>query len=85
MEGEEVIGLADLTGSMALESQTGIGLRHTATIVNDLHGRPSGINHQYVDSMCSGINGILHQLLDDRGGALYHLTSSYLISHTIRK
>ena len=35
--------------------------------------------------MSSSINGILHQLLDDRGGALYHLTSSYLISHTIGK
>jgi hypothetical protein len=65
VKGEEVISLSNLTGGVTLESQTGIGFRHTTTIVDNLYGGTSRINHQHVDGMGSGVDSILHQFLDD--------------------
>ena len=68
---------------MALESETGIGLRHTTAVVDDLNAGTSSIYHHDIDGVCSGIHSILYQLLDDRGWSLYHLSSSYLVGNTV--
>ena len=70
---------------MAFKSQTGIGLRHSAPVIDYLNRRATGINHQYIDVMSAGVHSILHQLLDDGGWALYHLTSSNLVGNTVGK
>jgi hypothetical protein len=38
-----------------------------------------------MDDAGTGVNGILHQFLDDGRRTLDDLTSSYLVSHTIGK
>ena len=83
MQREQVVGFPDFRRGMTLESQTGIGHRHATAIVNHLDGRTAGIDHQHIDDMCSGINSILYQLLDHGSRTLYHLTSSYLVGHTV--
>ena len=85
MEGEEVVGLADLRGGMALEGQTGIGLGHAAAVVDDLDGRATGIDNDDIDDGGTGINGILDQLLDDGSRTLDDLASRYLVGDAIRE
>ena len=64
MQGKQVGSLPDFRSGMAFESQTRIGLGHTLSIVYHLDARLSGIGHRDINVMCSGIDGILHQLLD---------------------
>ena len=85
MKREEVVSLTDLRRGVALKSQAGIGLRHAAAVVNDLQRRASGIGDEHADIAGTGIDSILHQLLDDRGGALYHLASGNLVGDGIGK
>ena len=83
MEREEVVGLAYLGCGMTLERQARVGLRHTATIVDDLYRGTSGIHHEHLDSLGARIDSILHEFLDNRGWALYHLTCRYLIGYAV--
>ena len=55
MKVEEVVGLTDLGRSMALKGQASVGLRHTFTIVDDLNGRTSCIDHGNVDMLGAGV------------------------------
>ena len=68
---------------MALKGETRIGVRHSLSVVDHLDGCLSRIHHKHVDAAGSGVNGVLHQFLDDRRGALYHLTGCYLVGHGI--
>ena len=70
---------------MAFKGQTGIRFGHATAVIDNLNGRTSGVDHQYIDGMGTGIDGVLDQLFDDRGRALYHLAGSYLVSHAVRK
>ena len=81
MEIEEVGGLLDLGCGMALECQSGVGVRHTLTVIDHLYHRASGIYNQHIDGLGSRVNCILHEFLDHRCGALYHLARRNLISH----
>ena len=82
-KGKEIVGLEDLGGGMALERETGIGLRHALTVVDDLDGGPASIDNQHMNRRGTCIDGILDQLLDYGSRALDHLTSSYLVGDTI--
>ena len=68
---------------MALERETGIGLRHALTVVDDLDGGPASIDNQHMNRRGTCIDGILDQLLDYGSRALDHLTSSYLVGDTV--
>lgn len=68
---------------MTLKGQTGIGLRHATTVVDDLYGRATGIHHRHVDVCGTGIDRVLNQFLDDRGRALNHLTGGYLVGYGV--
>ena len=85
MEGEEIVGLADLRRGMTLEGQTGIGLGHTATVVDNLYRGAPGIDDDDMDGLRPCIDSILDQLLDHGGGALDHLTCGYLVGYAIWK
>ena len=80
---KKVVGLANLRSGMSLKRKTGIGFRHALAIVNHLNRCPACVYHYHVDGVGSGIHSILHQLLDDTGRTLYHLTSSYLVGNAI--
>ncbi len=70
---------------MTFKRQTGIRVAHSATVVNHLNQRPSGILHNHLDRLGSGINSILKQLLHHRSGALNHLAGGYLVGYRVRK
>ena len=83
MKIEEVVGLADLGGGMTLKRQTGIGFRHSLSIIYHQYTCTSGIDYSHINTCGTCINRILHQLLDDRGRTLYHLSCSYLVGYRI--
>ena len=85
MEGKEVVGLLNLRGGMTLKGQPGIGLRHAMSVVNDLYGGAARINDDDADALCAGIDGVLHQFLDDRSRSLDYLTGGNLIGHRVGK
>ena len=82
-EREQVIGAANLGGAVPLEGQARVGVGHAHAIVNNLYQCPSGILEDNLDVVGTGINGVLHQLLDDRGRALDYLASSNLVGNRI--
>ena len=81
MEVEEVVGLADLRRGMSLKGQSCVGLGHALTVVNDLNGRAPGIDYSDVDVLGAGVDSILYEFLDDRGGALDNLTGRDLVGY----
>ena len=85
MEGKEVVGLADLRRSMTLERQTGIGLRHSLSVVDDLNRGAPCINDDDMDGFGPCVDSILHQLLHNGSRSLNHLTSGYLVGNAIRE
>ena len=84
-EGEEVSGLTDLARSMTLERQAGIGLTHPTAVVDNLEAGASGIDGNDINAAGTGIYGVLHQFLDQRGGTLDDFACSNLVGDTIGK
>ena len=82
-ERKEIVCLADFRGRMTLESQSGIGLRHSLAIINDLDIGATGIHHRYMDIPGTCIHSVLNQLLDYGSWTLYHLSCRYLIGNRI--
>ena len=85
MKVEEVVGLTDLRCSMALKGQASVGLRHAFTIVDDLNGRAPGIDDSDVDMLGTGVDSVLDEFLDDRGGALDDLAGRNLVGYGVWK
>ena len=85
MEGEEVVSLADLRCRMALESQTGVRLRHALSVVDDLDRGAPCVDNDHTDGLRTSIDSILHEFLDHRGWSLDHLTSRNLVGNAVGK
>ena len=85
MESKEIIGFQDLGSGMTLKRQTGIGIRHSLTIVDHLNGGSSSIYYQHMDRHGPRIDSILHQFLDNGCRTLDHLTSGDLVGYTVWK
>ena len=68
---------------MPLERQAGVCLRHTLPVVYHLDRSLAGISHQHMYLVRFGVDGILHQLFDNRSRALYDLPGSNLIGHRV--
>ena len=83
-QGKKITGLTDFGSGMALKSQSGICLRHSFSVVNDLNGSLSGIYHHYINPLGFCIHGILNQFLDHRSRTLDHLARCNLIRNRIR-
>ena len=68
---------------MPLKAQGGILAPHAQTIV--LHGDPVSpcILQLHGDTRSAGIEGILHELLDDGSRALHHLSGGDLVRHVL--
>lgn len=83
MQRKQIVGLLDFRRRVPLECQAGIGRRHSRTVVDDLNKRTPRLFQNDTDMSSTGVNGILHQLLDYRRRALYHLSGSYLVGNRI--
>ena len=82
-ECKKVGSRVDFGGSMSLKSHTCIGFRHAFSVVGYLYQGASGIFKNHLNGSCSGINSILHQLLDNRSRALNYFTGSNLIGYRV--
>ena len=69
---------------MALEREDGVARGHAAAVVGDPDQRPAAGVALDGDRPGTGIQGVVDQLLDDRGRALDHLAGGDLIDHVRR-
>ena len=60
---EKVVGRAYLRRSMTFKRQSGIGFRHSLSVVNNLYQRTSRIDNDNLNILGTSINSILHQFL----------------------
>ena len=70
---------------MPLKAQNGLVRIHSASVVDNLDERSSGIGHHHFDIRGAGIHRVLHQLFDNRRGSLDHLSGRYHIGYIFRK
>ena len=63
---------------MALHRKRKVSLRDAGTIVGHLDQAPACLLNSHGDVMPAGVQGILHQLFNHRGGPLDHLTGGDL-------
>ena len=84
-DGEQVLRLADFGSGVSLEAHAGVGLRHTAAVVDYHDHRLTGIFHDEIDLRSASIQGILHQLFDGRCRTLDHLACRNLVGDAVRQ
>ena len=56
---------------------------HSAAVIDHLNQRPSALAVIHRDGRTSGIDGIFHQLLDDRSGTAHHLARGDLVGDPV--
>ena len=82
---EQVVRRGQLAGGVPNEAQPSILGRHAGSVVHDLNGRPSRIQHVHLDRGGAGVHGVFHQLLDHRSGPLDDFPGGNLIGHVVRQ
>ncbi len=80
-QGVEVVGRADLRGGVAVEGEACVDGRHAAAVVHDLDELLAAVAEVDLHAAGPRIDGVLHHLLDDRGGAVDHLAGGDLIGY----
>lgn len=68
---------------MTFEGQAGIGLAHAAAVVYHLHQCPAGVAYHHAYLRGAGVDGVLGELLNDRGGTLNDFAGSYLVGYRV--
>ncbi len=84
-DGREVLGLPDLRGRMTLQTQQGVIAAHAIAVVRHPDERPSTGTDLNRDAVGIGIEGILDELLHDRGRAFDDLASGDLVGDVVWK
>ncbi len=80
-DGQQVVGIADLRGGVALEGQHGVVAHHAATVIGDLDELLAAGFDVHTDAPRARIQRVLQQLLDHRGRALHHLAGGDLVGY----
>ncbi len=75
----EVLENADLRRGVTLQREPGILFRHARSVVADLDELAAAVLEDDVDGHGPGVDGVLDELLDHRGGALDHFTGGDLV------
>lgn len=70
---------------MPLETESGVAVRHAATVVDDLYQCSSGVFDNELYFRCAGVDSVFEQFFDSRCRAVHHLASRYLVGDTVRK
>src|SRR5690606_14249308 len=68
---------------MTFESHLGVGRTHSLAIVDNLYERSPGIFQDDVDLPGTGIERVLHQLLNYRRRPLYNLSRCNLVGYGV--
>jgi hypothetical protein len=71
-DGEQVVDRVQLGGRMSLNSQRHLRRRNPFTVVGDLDQASPSPFDAHPDRVRPGVQGVLHQLLDDRCRPLDH-------------
>jgi hypothetical protein len=75
--------IRQLGGGMALQRQRHIVAGHAAAVVGHLNAIQTALRQRNGDLTRSGVDGVLHQLFQGRGGALHHLASGNAVDQRI--
>ncbi|MCY1300331.1 hypothetical protein D9M70_498920 [compost metagenome] len=75
----QVLEVADLAGGVAGQCQRQVVRRDAAAVVTHPQQLDAALFHLDVDAPGAGVQAVLQQFLDDRGGALDHLTGGDLV------
>ena len=81
MQRVDVVHRGDLARGVAVERHAGVDGRHAASVVHDLNQVLAAVAEVHLDRAGSGVDGILHHLLDHRRGAVHHLARGDLVRH----
>ena len=81
----QVRAFADLARGMTFEAEQGVGAIHAAPVISHADQAGSAALELHRDALGTRIDGVLHQFLDHRGGALDHLPGSDLAGQDIGK
>ena len=80
---DEVVGAGDLAGRVPLEAEPRVVGRHADAVVLDAHEPLAAVLDRDRDARRLGVDGVLDQLLDDRGGALDDLAGGDLVGQIV--
>ena len=83
-EGQDVVKVfcrLEFRCGMPFKTENRLIGRHSATIIDDLYQGSACVLNDYSDLISSGIDGILHQLLDHGCRSLHDLSRGYHVSY----
>jgi hypothetical protein len=84
-DGREVLGAADLAGRVPLDREPRVLRGHPLAIVLDAHEALAAELDRHRDTGGAGVEGVLHELLHDRGGTLDDLAGGNLVGQFRRQ
>ena len=65
--------VVELRGSVAIDRQRQVGMRHAAAVIGDADPPPAAAVGEDVDPAGAGVDGVFDQFLDHARGTLDHL------------
>ena len=78
----ELLQGEDLAGGVARQGERQVLLGDAAAVVAHPDQAGAARLQLHLDARAAGVDGVLHQLLDHRGGALHHLAGGDLVGET---
>ena len=75
----------DLAGRVAHQGHLRVFPRHAAAVIGDRYEFASAFHNFDANTPGAGVQGVLDELLDHRGGALHHFARGYLVGHVFRE
>ena len=85
VNGLQIFLAADLAGGMAQKGRLGVLRLHAAAVVGNADKGHAAVLYLHRHVFRTGVNGVLHQLLDNGGRPLHHLAGGDQIGHMGRK
>jgi len=80
---KQIVGILNLARGVAGQGQLQLPGGNAASVVHDADHFRSAALGGHVDSRGTGVDGVLHQLLDDARGALDHLAGGDLVDQAL--
>jgi hypothetical protein len=84
-DGGEISAFPDLAGGMTLKAEKGVGTIHSGAVVSDPDQAGAPTLELNGDPLGPGVDGVLDEFLDYRGGSLDHFPGSHLAGKDVWK
>ena len=82
-DAQQVVRARELAGGVTLEGEHGVVMQHAAAVVGDADEAPSSACDLDAQMSRTGVDGVLEQLLDDRGRTLHDLSGRDFIRNIV--